>query len=768
MFSKNISRKAIKLLWISFLGGSSILILYIFLVSINFQNMFGEMPSLENLENPKSEEASELYTEDNVLLGKYFRENRTAIEYEKISPNLVNALVATEDSRFEEHSGIDLRGLMRVFFKTFLAGQSTAGGGSTLSQQLAKNLFNTRSAKYQGSLSNIPGLKTLIVKTKEWITAIQLERSYTKKEILTMYLNTVDFGSNAFGVEVAARTFFDRSPDSLNVNEAAMLVGLLKAPTMFNPVENPDFAIGRRNTVLDQMEKYGYLTAEQFDSLKKIPIHLRYNVENHNQGLATYFRSLSTNFLIGWCKERGLDLYSDGLRIYSTIDSRMQKYAEDAVAEHMKDLQKKFFQQWGKKNPWLDEKGKEIPNFIENAAKRTDRYRALKQIYGKDTLAIIKEMKKPVKMSIFTWNNPNKEKDTIMSPYDSIKYYKHFLHTGFLAMDPRSGYIKAWVGGINHKHFKYDHVKQGKRQPGSTFKPIVYATALDLGYTPCYELPDLPVGFPTGDKDNSVWTPQNSDGKFTGEMFTLRRAMANSINSITANLIRKVHPETVVEYAKRLGITSPLDAVPALCLGVCDVSLYEMVGAYGTFANEGVYTEPFFITRIEDKNGNVLQEFIPKTAEAINEETAYMMLYMLRGATEEKGGTALGLNQYGLLWQGGEIGGKTGTTQNYSDGWFIGMVPKLVAGAWAGGDDRCIHFRSMDLGQGARMAMPIWGLFMQKVFKDKSLGIKQEAFAKPSKPLSVELDCKKYKNMNMQGDSSGINILRSIPKEFEQ
>jgi penicillin-binding protein 1A len=768
MFSKNISRKAIKLLWISFLGGSSILILYIFLVSINFQNMFGEMPSLENLENPKSEEASELYTEDNVLLGKYFRENRTAIEYEKISPNLVNALVATEDSRFEEHSGIDLRGLMRVFFKTFLAGQSTAGGGSTLSQQLAKNLFNTHSAKYQGSLSNIPGLKTLIVKTKEWITAIQLERSYTKKEILTMYLNTVDFGSNAFGVEVAARTFFDRSPDSLNVNEAAMLVGLLKAPTMFNPVENPDFAIGRRNTVLDQMEKYGYLTAEQFDSLKKIPIHLRYNVENHNQGLATYFRSLSTNFLIGWCKERGLDLYSDGLRIYSTIDSRMQKYAEDAVAEHMKDLQKKFFQQWGKKNPWLDEKGKEIPNFIENAAKRTDRYRALKQIYGKDTLAIIKEMKKPVKMSIFTWNNPNKEKDTIMSPYDSIKYYKHFLHTGFLAMDPRSGYIKAWVGGINHKHFKYDHVKQGKRQPGSTFKPIVYATALDLGYTPCYELPDLPVGFPTGDKDNSVWTPQNSDGKFTGEMFTLRRAMANSINSITANLIRKVHPETVVEYAKRLGITSPLDAVPALCLGVCDVSLYEMVGAYGTFANEGVYTEPFFITRIEDKNGNVLQEFIPKTAEAINEETAYMMLYMLRGATEEKGGTALGLNQYGLLWQGGEIGGKTGTTQNYSDGWFIGMVPKLVAGAWAGGDDRCIHFRSMDLGQGARMAMPIWGLFMQKVFKDKSLGIKQEAFAKPSKPLSVELDCKKYKNMNMQGDSSGINILRSIPKEFEQ
>ncbi|HXA01359.1 MAG TPA: transglycosylase domain-containing protein [Cytophagaceae bacterium] len=768
MSSKNISHSTVKILWLSFLGGTSLFVLYIFLVSINFQNMFGEMPSLENLENPKSEEASELYTEDNVLLGKYFRENRTPIEFEKISPNLVNALIATEDSRFEEHSGIDLRGLMRVLFKTFLAGQSTAGGGSTLSQQLAKNLFSTRSAKYQGTLNNVPGLKTLIVKTKEWITAIQLERSYTKTEIMTMYLNTVDFGSNAFGVEVAARTFFDRSPDSLNVNEAAMLVGLLKAPTMFSPVENPSSAIGRRNTVLDQMEKYGYLTTEQFDSLQKIPIYLRYNVENHNQGLATYFRSLSTNFLMGWCKERGLDLYSDGLRIYSTIDSRMQKYAEDAVSEHMKDLQKKFFQQWGKKNPWLDEKGKEIPNFIENAAKRTDRYRALKQIHGKDTLAIIKEMKKKVKMSVFSWNNPSRQIDTLMSPYDSIKYYKHFLHTGFLAMDPHSGYIKAWVGGINHKYFKYDHVRQGKRQPGSTFKPIVYATALDLGYTPCYELPDLPVGFPTGDKDNSVWTPQNSDGKFSGDMFTLRRAMANSINSITANLIRKVHPETVVEYAKRLGITSPLDAVPALCLGVCDVSLYEMVGAYGTFANEGVYTEPFFITRIEDKNGNVLQEFIPKTVEAINEETAYMMIYMLRGATEEKGGTALGLNQFGLLWQGGEIGGKTGTTQNYSDGWFIGVVPKLVAGAWVGGDDRCIHFRSMDLGQGARMAMPIWGLFMQKIFKDKSLGIKQAAFAKPSKPLSVELDCKKYKKLNMQGDSMGVNMQRVIPKEYEQ
>jgi penicillin-binding protein 1A len=761
--SSSIYKTFVKALWILLLSGISFLIIFIFLVAIDFQKLFGEIPSLETLENPRSEVASELYTQDNVLLGKYFRENRTPVEFEDISPNLVNALVATEDSRFEEHSGIDLRGLMRVFFKTIILRQSNAGGGSTLSQQLAKNLFSTRSAKYEGKLSDVPGLRSLIIKTKEWITAVQIERSYTKREIMTMYLNTVDFGSNAFGIKVAAKTFFNKTPDKLIVNEAAMLVGVLKAPTLYSPIYNPSEALNRRNTVLDQMRKYNYLASQEADSLKIKPIALNYEVENHNKGLATYFRSVITNYLLGWCKERNFDLYEDGLRIYSTLDSRMQKYAEEAVTEHMKSQQKKFFGVWGKRSPWVDEKGKVIPNFIENAAKKSGRYKTLKSIYGKDTLKIKKIMNTPIKMRIFTWKG---EKDTMISPMDSVRYYKRFLHAGFMAMDPHSGYIKAWVGGIDHRHFKYDHVKQGKRQPGSTFKPIVYATAMDLGYSPCYELPDLPVTFQTGD-ENKVWSPQNSDGKFTGEMFSLRKAMANSINSITANVIKKVTPETVVEYARRLGITSPLDAVPALCLGVNDVSVYEMVGAYSTFANEGVWTEPFFITRIEDKNGNVLQEFVPKTIEALNEETAYLMLHMLRGATEEKGGTALGLNQFNLLWQGGEIGGKTGTTQNYSDGWFIGVVPKLVAGAWSGGDDRCIHFNTMDLGQGARMAMPIWGLFMQKVFKDKSLDIKQEKFAKPKKPLSVEIDCKKYKTLNLQNsDSLQQNIRQEIPKDF--
>ncbi len=752
----------IKTIWLGFIAGIGSLVLYVYFVSINFLGFFGPMPSLEALENPKSEVASELYTADIVLLGKYFKENRTPVEFEKLSPNLVNALTATEDSRFEEHSGIDLRGMGRVFFKTIILGQRNSGGGSTLSQQLAKNLFQTRSALYKGKLSKGP-LGKVIFKTKEWITAVKIERAYTKKEIMTMYLNTVDFGSNSFGIEVASKTFFNTTPDSLKVEEAAVLVGLLKAPTTYSPVYNPDSSTYRRNTVISQMAKYGYLTSTKADSIKKLPIALDYNVENHNKGSATYFRSLITSYLIPWCRERGLDLYSDGLKIYTTLDSKMQKYAEESVTSHMKEEQRKFFEHWNGRSPWTDEQGKVIPNFIETAAKRSDRYKALKLQYGNDTVKIMKVMKTPIKMKIFSWNG---EIDTLMSPIDSIKYYKHFLHCGFMAMDPHSGYIKAWVGGIDHKHFKYDHVKQGKRQPGSTFKPFVYASAIDLGYSPCYELPDLPVTFPTADV-NQTWTPQNSNGEgYTGEMFTLRKAMANSINSITANLMKEIGPQVVVNNAKRMGITSPLDPVPALCLGVSDVSIYELVGAYSTFVNNGFWTEPFFITKIEDKNGNILQEFIPKSVEVFDEETAYLMVHMLKGATEEKGGTALGLNKYGLLWNGYEIGGKTGTTQNYSDGWFMGITPKLVAGAWVGGDDRCIHFRSMDLGQGARMAMPLWAIFMKKVFADSSLGLVKERFPRPSK-LSVEIDCRKYKEKSsLHSDSLQQKHQQVLPDEF--
>lgn len=741
-------------LWTGAVIGGFAIWLWFYMVATNTKGWFGTMPDLETLENPKSELSSELYTADGILIGKYYRENRTNVEYEHISPNLIQALLATEDIRFEKHSGIDLQGSFAILWY-LLKGEKR--GSSTISQQLSKNLFETRGSKYEGSLAKQNNkLRLIINKTKEWISAVQIERSYTKKEIMTMYLNTVDFGSNSFGIVTAAKTFFSTSQDSLTINQSAMLVGLLKAPTLYSPVYNPDNAISRRNTVLEQMEKYDFITKDQLATFSKQAIGLVYEVENHNKGTATYFRSYITRYLLSWCKDRGIDLYEDGIKIYTTIDSKIQKHAEEAVAEHMKYLQKKFFTYWKGKTPWRDEELNEIPNFIERAAKNSDRWKMLKEMYDGDTIKMWQAMNKKSPMRIFTWKG---DIDTLLSPMDSIRYYKHFLHAGMLSMDPHTGQIKAWVGGIDHKHFKYDHVKQGTRQPGSTFKPFVYTAAVDLGYSPCYELPDLPVTFQTQDV-NETWSPKNSDDEFTGELFSIRKAMANSINSITANLIKKVGPQTVVNYAKRMGITTPLEPVPALCLGVFDVSLFDMVGAYSTFVNQGVWTEPFFITRIEDKNGNVIQDFIPKTNEVLSEETAYLMVHMLKGATEERGGTALGLNKYGLLWTGAEIGGKTGTTQNYSDGWFVGITTQLTSGIWVGGDDRSIHFRSMNDGQGARMAMPIWAIFMNKLYGDPATGIKKERFPMPSNPLTVEINCKKFKGSDNQ-NSKNPNIVPS-------
>jgi penicillin-binding protein 1A len=752
--------KTVKYSWISFLAFSVCFTLYIFLVSINFLNIFGPMPSLEALENPKKDQASIVYTSDGVELGKYFRENRNPVEYDEISPNLIHALQATEDYRFNEHSGIDLQGLFRVFFKSVILQQRNSGGGSTISQQLAKNLFNTRNKDFKGAIDFKP-FNILFVKTKEWITAVRLERSYTKQEIITMYLNTVDFGSNAFGIKTAASTFFSTTPDSLTVPQAAVLVGLLKAPTLYSPVLNPKNSLERRNVVIDQMYKYNFLTEEEATKIKTDSIQLKYVVENHNTGSATYFRSVITDYLMKWSKERGLDLYTDGLRIYTTIDSRMQKHAEAAVERHMKDEQKTFNSQWKTMTPWRDENLKEIPRFIETSMKRTGRYVQLKKVYGEDTVAIWKILNTKYKMRIFSWKG---EKDTLFSPMDSLRYYKRFLHAGLLSVEPQTGHIKAWVGGINHKYFKYDHVKQGTRQPGSTFKPIVYATAIDHGYSPCYEVIDAPISFETGD-ENKVWSPNNSDNVFSNKTFTLRQAMANSINSVTARMIKEVSPQHVVDMARKLGIESPLEPVPALCLGVNDVSIFEMVGAYSTFVNQGVWIEPTFITRIEDKNGNVIEDIVPKTKEALNEESAYLMVHMLKGATEEHGGTALGLNQFNLLGTGAEIGAKTGTTQNYSDGWFIGIVTKLTTGVWVGGEDRCIHLRGYQYAQGARTAMPIWAYFMQSVFEDPELKFKKERFPKPSK-LTIEIDCKKYVQKETNNDDS--TFLHKVKQDIPQ
>lgn len=708
--------------------------------------LFGGLPSLQDLERPDPDLSSELISADGVSLGKYYRKNRTPVTYSELSPELVQTLLVTEDIRFEDHSGIDLQGLLRAIFG-FLTGQFK-GGGSTITMQLAENLYGT-SSDNQGSLYAIHSVGSIITKLKEWIIAVKLEESYTKEEILAMYLNTVEYGSNSYGIKVAAQTFFDKLPSQLNYKESAVLVGAINAPTRFNPVYNPEQALRKRTEVLYNLYKYDIINRVQYDTLNASDFGLHYNVDNHNEGLATYFRTVIRDFLMAWTKEHGYDLFNDGLKIYTTIDSRMQQYAEQAMAEQMDTLQQIFNKHWKGRNPWIDDQGREMSHFIQDEIKRTPQYRNLVAQYGSnsDSVELLLQQKK--QMTVFSWNG---EIDTVMNAYDSLAYYKRFLQAGFMAMDPLTGHIKAWVGGINHKYFKFDHVKQGKRQPGSTFKPFVYTAAIDNDFSPCLEVTDAPVTFPRPGQDPPTWTPENAEGKFTGEAMTLRQAMARSVNSITAYIMKQITPKTVVEYAKRMGIESPLDPVPALCLGAGgDVSLFEMVAAYSTFVNKGVYTEPFYITRIEDQNGNVIQEFVPKTHEALNEETAYVMLYMLRGTTEESHGTGLGLDRE--LRAHNEIGAKTGTTQNASDGWFMGVTKDLAAGAWVGGDNRSIRFRSWSMGQGGRTAMPIWENFMKKVYADPALGITKGQFTRPAKPISIELNCDRYEHVNDGKDS---------------
>ncbi|MCR6638114.1 MAG: transglycosylase domain-containing protein [Sporocytophaga sp.] len=723
-----------KYVWIIAGGILYYIIGFVILLQINFLWLFGQTPGIDDLENPSSDQASEIYSADNILLGKYFRENRSPVDLTQISPNVVSALISTEDVRFYEHSGIDAKGFFAIFWYMAKGNQR---GSSTLSQQLAKNLFKTRNDEYQGILGSVPIVNILLYKAKEWMLAIKLERNYTKEEIINMYLNTVDFGSNAFGIKVAARTFFNTSPDSLTIEQAATLVGALKATTLYNPVYRPVNSLERRNVVLDLMVQNNVLDAEDYDSIRKIPLKVDFKVENSTDGIATYFRGVLNKYLLKWCKENGKDLYGDGLRIYTTIDSRIQKHAEDAVAEHMKVVQKKFFEHWKGQNPWRYENKKEITSFIEDASKRTLTYKMLVKKYGEghDSIGIV--MNTAVKMTVFSWDG---EKDTIMSPIDSLKYYKHFLHSGFMSMDPSSGEIKAWVGGINYKYFKYDHVKQGKRQPGSSFKPFVYAAAIEKGYTPCYLLPDSPITFRYEENgEMKTWSPKNADWVFTGDSLTLRQAMGRSINSIAAQVLKLIGIDPVINEAKKLGITSKLEAVPSICLGSSDVSVYEMVGAYSAFVNSGVWVEPYFISRIEDRNGNILHEVIPKTRDALSEDVAYVMVHMLKGGVEEKGGTSQALFKYNIF-RGNEVGGKTGTTSNHSDGWYMGITKNLVSGVWVGGEHRSIHFRTSQLGEGSKIALPIFGLYMEKVYADESLNIPKGYFKRPKK-LSININC---------------------------
>ncbi|CAM4141134.1 penicillin-binding protein [Cytophagaceae bacterium 50C-KIRBA] len=760
--------KLIRFTYKFLLGTTLFAVLFITAVNFNFLWLFGGMPSLYELENPKSQEASLLISEDGQEIGKYFRENRNPVEFEDLSPTIINTLMATEDARFTTHSGIDMRSMMRVVLSF-----GTSGGGSTISQQLAKNLFHTRSVEfgeddplYMGLLMKIGGLKTAIAKIKEWILAIKLERRYTKQEIMAMYLNEVSFGNNAYGIQVACRTYFQKDVKTVSLPEAATLIGLLQNPSLYDPRIRPEKTLERRNVVLGQLAKYDYVQEDDARSMMEGPLNLKFKVENQNTGAAPYFRESIRKQILSVIKEINADrpedqqinLYTSGLRIYTSIDSRMQKYADESIREHMKAEQSLFYSHWKGRNPWVNEEMKEIKGFLRDAMKRTDRYRELMAAYNNDEFKVWEELNRKVKMTVFSYQG---DIDTTMSSMDSLNYYKRILNCGFMAMDPTNGHVKAWIGGINYKYFKFDHITQSKRQPGSTFKPFVYGAAIENEIaTPCDELIDEPVTF--GEEDgltNGTWTPQNSDGKYSYEKLKLRRAMALSINTISAKLMKEMGPQKIAEFAHKAGITSPLYEGPSLCLGASEVSVFEQVSAYGTFANAGERIEPILILKITDKVGNVLREFSPTAKAAIKPETAYLMTYMLQGAVQEPGGTAEGLKRTSIV-AGNEIGAKTGTTSNYSDGWFMGVTQKLVAGVWVGGDDRSIHFRSLALGQGAKMAMPAYAKFMEKVYSDQSLaieGYRKMPFLKPEKFVfdfscsgKVGIDSTAVQNTNVQ------------------
>ncbi|QIX63439.1 penicillin-binding protein [Hymenobacter sp. BT18] len=722
--------------------GLGVFLLYPILVSINFLFLFGKSPSLEELENPKVEQPSEVYTSDGVMIGRYFRENRAPVPLSEMSPWLVKALVATEDVRFYDHAGIDPKAIARAV-SGVLTG-SKGGGGSTITQQLAKNLYKIRRAGNTGLLGHVPVLSTVINKTKEWLTAVELERRYTKEEILRLYLNTVDYGSQSYGIKVAAKTFFSTTPAGLQPEQAAMLIGAVNAPTTYNARFHPEAAKRRRNLVLERMHQAGFLSKDSVQLLQARPIALQYQVEKHVDGPETYFRGAVSQFVNDWCKKNGYDLYRDGLKVYLTIDSRMQAHAEEAVHKRMKVLQRSFDNFWRNRdsNPWVDEDGNEIPNFIETQMKRADAYKELVARYpGRpDLVDSALHRKRPIK--VFTWKGDG-DTTLVMSPLDSLAYYKHFLHAGMMTMDPFTGQVKAWVGGLDYKFFKYDHVKQGKRQAGSTFKPFVYLTAIDNGYTPCDRIRDQRVTINyVEDGKPMEWKPDNVTREYTGINMTLRHAMARSVNSVTAQLTELVGWENVAKYAHKVGIKSKLLPVPSIGLGSAgDVSVYEMVNAYGTFVNQGFRTEPMFITRIEDRNGNVIKQFDPQQKRVISPETAWLMLYMLRGGMDEPGGTSQALWEYELWKKDNQIGGKTGTTSNYSDGWYMGVTKDLVTGVWVGGEDRSIHFFRTQQGEGGRMALPIFGTYMEKLYQDKDLDITMGPFPKPIVKISKKYVC---------------------------
>jgi len=731
-----------KRFWGFFIGG---IISFFLIFLLTSWGVFGTLPTFEELENPENNLATEIISADGKTLGKYAYENRTPVRFKDLPKDLVDALIATEDERFFEHSGIDFKGTARAIVK-----MGKGGGASTITQQLSKNLFTKRAS---GNT-----LKRLQQKLKEWVVSIKLERQYTKKEIIAMYLNTQGFLFNASGIRSAARIYFGKEPNELKIEESAVLIAMLKNPRQYNPNRkiSRNKSFNRRNVVFKQMHKNGFLTEKEKDSLQKLPLEINFTPESHSDGYATYFREHLRSFLKGWVKinpkpnGEAYNIYRDGLKIYVTIDSRMQQYAEEAVKEHIANLQQYFFKEHKKNKtaPFYDLEEEQITMILNRAMKNSDRWRAFKK-NGVSEKEITASFHKKRKMKVFTWKG---DRDTILTPYDSIKYYKYFLHSGLLSVEPQTGHIKAWVGGINNKHFKYDHVEQGKRQVGSTFKPFVYATVINqLKLSPCAKFPISPYTIPKGKYGiPEPWTPRNSGDnplRYKGEM-SLKEALAKSVNTMSARMIDMVGPKNVIRLAQAAGITNTIPATPAIALGSVELTLYEMVSAYAMFANKGLRVEPMMITRIEDKNGTVLSQFTPKTKEVLSEESAYVILDLLQGVTLNGSGVRLRTKSerpgyvtgypYGFT---NPIAGKTGTTQNHTDGWFMGVVPNLATGVWTGGEDNAIHFEKIGKGQGATMSLPTWAIFMRKCYADSTLAISKNEFEKPEGKISIQLNC---------------------------
>ncbi len=737
-------------------------LIYLFIVDINLFWLFGKSPGLRSISNPNQSVATLIYTADGKVFGKYFRENRTPVVYDEISPKLIKTLIATEDERFYKHFGIDFEGVVAAM-KDMTQGRSR--GASTITQQLVKNMYKTRNQYSTGLFGYIPGVKLIISKTKEWTTAVKIEIFYSKKDILTMYLNTVDFGSNAYGIHTAAKTFYKTTPAKLNYEQSATLVGLLKATSTYSPITHPKRSMERRNVVLDNLIRHNLISQHECDSLKQIPIRLNYSVEQSYDGNALHFRAYLEKYLQDWEAENGYDIFSDGLKIYTTIDSRMQKYAEEAVDRQMRIVQRKFWDHWHGQNPWQDENHKDIVNFVEDIARRTKTYALLSARYKDNPDSVTYFLNLPHKTKVFDYEKG--EKEVVMSVMDSIRYMNHFMHSSFVAMEPESGYVKAWVGDINFKFWQYDKVAQSKRQPGSTFKLFVYTAAMMHGMSPCDLMTDKYVTWKYDENGKQkAWTPHNANGYCLNYPVSLKNAFAQSINTIAVQLAQQVGIPEIIKYAYLLGIKTKLENQPSICLGSSDVSLLELVNSFGTVINEGIYHDPVLITRIEDKDGNVIYE--PKTEQrrVIPYEVSWLMTEMLKGGMTEPGGTTQALWSWDIFRYNTDFGGKTGTSSNHSDAWFVGVSPKLIGGAWVGGEHRSVHFRTGELGQGSRTALPIFGMFMEKVLKDESLKQYRAKFpTKPKEPITRNYGCHTVLPPDSVASDSAVIEGTDIPDE---